>query len=125
MTSVEELNLRLSAAKDVLVGLQTSDLALVSLQHGQLRTRTQILVCFLAGQMPMVRRRHPGLSTLRIAPRIALWIAFETACRKALMARAPPRDTINRTSSSVLRTFCFASRPQADSPRLSGENLLI
>jgi hypothetical protein len=49
MTSVEEFNLRLSATKDVLVGLQKSDLALVSLQEDELRFRAQTLVRFLAG----------------------------------------------------------------------------
>lgn len=52
MTSVEDFNLRLSAAKDILVGLQNSDLALVPLQEEELRTRVQSLVSFLAGVEP-------------------------------------------------------------------------
>ena len=49
MTSVEDFNLRLSASKDILVGLQKSDLVLMPLQEDELRTRVRSLVCFLAG----------------------------------------------------------------------------
>ncbi|GLS20223.1 hypothetical protein GCM10007874_32400 [Labrys miyagiensis] len=52
MTSVEEFNLRLSATKDILVGLQKSDLALAPLQEDELRSRAQSLVSFLAGIEP-------------------------------------------------------------------------
>jgi hypothetical protein len=49
MTTVEEFNLRLSATKDVLVGLQKSGLALVPVQENELRSRARSLVSFLAG----------------------------------------------------------------------------
>ncbi|GLS21512.1 hypothetical protein GCM10007874_45290 [Labrys miyagiensis] len=52
MTSVEDFNLRLSATKDTLVGLQKSDPALAPLQEDELRSRVQSLVSFLAGIEP-------------------------------------------------------------------------
>jgi hypothetical protein len=48
MTTVEDFNLRLSATEDVLVGLQKSQLNLVSLREVDLRTRAKALIDFLA-----------------------------------------------------------------------------
>ena len=52
MTSVEEFNLRLSATKDALIGLQKSGLPLVRLEEQELRARARSLVDFLAGIDP-------------------------------------------------------------------------
>jgi hypothetical protein len=48
MTTVEDFHLRLSATKDVLVGLQQSGLPLVRLEEEELRARARSLVDFLA-----------------------------------------------------------------------------
>jgi hypothetical protein len=43
MASVEEFNFRQSATKDVLVGLQKSDVALMSLHKYEIRVRASIV----------------------------------------------------------------------------------
>jgi hypothetical protein len=48
MTTVGDFNLRLSAAKDILVGLRKSELALVWLDEDELRTRARSFIRFLA-----------------------------------------------------------------------------
>jgi hypothetical protein len=96
MTSVEEFNLRLSATKDVLVGLQKSDLTLVSLQEDELRVRTRSLVSFLAGTDADGTTPPPWLADVASSAEDYLMDCLRSsmaAGSRAPIAAAPPRDT--------------------------------
>ncbi|GLS21694.1 hypothetical protein GCM10007874_47110 [Labrys miyagiensis] len=95
MTSVEEFNQRLSATKDVLVGLQNSDLALVPLQEDELRLRARSLVSFLAGTDGDGMASPPWLADVAASAEDYLMHCLRSsmaAGSRAPMVSAPPRD---------------------------------
>lgn len=96
MTSVEEFNLRLSATKDVLVGLQKSDLALVPLQEDELRSRAQALVSFLAGTEADGTTPPPWFADVAASAEDYLMDCLRNSMvtgSQAPIASAPARDT--------------------------------
>ena len=97
MTSVEEFNLRLSATKDVLVGLQMSDLALVPLQEDELRSRARSLVSFLAGTDVDGTTSPPWLADVAASAEDYLMECLRSsmaAGSRAPISLTPPRDTL-------------------------------
>jgi hypothetical protein len=100
MTTVEEFNLRLSATKDVLVGLQKSDIPLVWLQEDELRSRTRSLVSFLAGTDADGTAPPPWLADVASSAEDYLMDCLRNgmvAGGRAPIASAPPQDLpVNR-----------------------------
>jgi hypothetical protein len=96
MTSVEEFNLRLSATKDVLVGLQKSELALAPLQESELRSRARTLVGFLAGMDTATTPPPAWFIDVAASAEDYLLECLRgsmSAHRRAPIASAPPQDS--------------------------------
>jgi hypothetical protein len=94
MTSVEEFNLRLSATKDVLVGLQQSGLPLVFLGEDELRVRARSLVSFLAGANAFGTTPPPWLDDVANSAEDYLTDCLRSsmdADHSAAIATPPPR----------------------------------
>ena len=94
MTTVEKFNLRLSATKDVLVGLQQSGLPLVSLGEDELRVRARSLVSFLAGADAFGTTPPPWLADVANSAEDYLTDCLRSsmdADHSAAIATAPPR----------------------------------
>jgi hypothetical protein len=95
MTNVEKFNLRLSATKDVLVGLQKSDLVLAPLQESELRSRARTLVRFLAGMDTATTPPPPWFIDVAASAEEYLVDCLRSsmfADSRAPKAAAPPQD---------------------------------